>query len=55
MREMLKQHKGELTAEFMEILSSLVVRLQEGENAELGEQIQMLYRLALQVSMQANM
>jgi ribosomal protein L12E/L44/L45/RPP1/RPP2 len=54
-REMLKQHQSELTAEFMEILSSLVVRLQEGENAELGERIQMLYRLALQVSMQANM
>lgn len=55
MREMLKQHQSEITPEFMDILSSLVTRLQDGENADLADQIQRLYRLALQLNMQANL
>lgn len=55
MKKMLLDHKAEVTPEFMDILSSLVTRTQEGEDAELRDRIQMLYRLALQMSMQANL
>jgi hypothetical protein len=55
MKKMLKEHQSEITPEFMELLSSLVTRTQEGEDIELRDRIQVLYRLALQVSMQANL
>jgi hypothetical protein len=55
MKKMLVEHKAEVTPEFMEILASLVTRTQEGEEVELHDRIQMLYRLALQMSMQANL
>jgi hypothetical protein len=55
MRLKLKQHQKEITPEFMEILSTLVARLQDGENTELSAHLQMLYRLAIQIQMQANM
>lgn len=55
MTKMVKEHQSEITPEFMEILSSLVTRTQEGEDVELRDRIQQLYRIALQVSMQANL
>jgi len=55
MKKMVKEHQGEITPEFMEILSSLVTRTQDGEDPELHNRIQVLYRIALQVSMQANL
>jgi hypothetical protein len=55
MKKMLKEHQSEITSEFMELLSSLVTRTQEGEDVDLRDRIQVLYRLALQVSMQANL
>jgi hypothetical protein len=55
MKKMLQEHRSEVTPDFMELLSSLVTRTQDGEDAELHERIQMLYRLALQLSMQANL
>ena len=55
MQKMLAERKAEVTPEFMEILSSLVTRTEEGEDVELHERIQSLYRLALQMSMQANL
>ena len=55
MKKMLLAHQAEVTPEFMEILSSLVTRTEEGEDAELHDRIQLLYRLALQMSMQANL
>ena len=54
MREKLKQHQSEITPEFMEILSTLVARLEDGENAELRDHLKMLYGLALQASMRAS-
>ncbi len=55
MKRMLQDHQSEVTPDFMELLSSLVTRTQDGEDVELHDRIQMLYRLALQVSMQANL
>lgn len=55
MKKMVKEHQAEITPEFMEILSSLVTRTQDGEDPELHNRIQVLYRIALQVSMQANL
>ena len=55
MKAMVRAHKDEITQDFMEILSSLVTRTQDGEDKELEERMQMLYRVALQVSMQSNM
>jgi len=55
MTQMLLDHQAEVTPEFMELLSSLVTRTQEGEDVELHERIQLLYRLALKMSMQANL
>jgi hypothetical protein len=55
MKKMLQEHRSEVTPDFMELLSSLVTRTQDGEDAELHDRIQMLYRLALQLSMQANL
>jgi len=55
MKKMLLDHQAEVTPEFMELLSSLVTRTQEGEDVELHERIQLLYRLALKMSMQANL
>ena len=55
MTQMLLDHQAEVTPEFMEFLSSLVTRTQEGEDEELHERIQLLYRLALKMSMQANL
>jgi hypothetical protein len=55
MKKMVQEHQSEVTPDFMELLSSLVTRTQDGEDAELHDRIQMLYRLALQLSMQANL
>ena len=54
MMKAVQAHKSEITPQFMEILSSLVTRTQEGQDPELSERMQMLYRVALKVSMQAN-
>ncbi|HSQ16245.1 MAG TPA: CpXC domain-containing protein [Anaerolineales bacterium] len=55
MMKVVQARQSEITPQFMEILSSLVTRTQEGQDPELAERVQMLYRIALQVSMQANM
>ena len=55
MTKVVQARQSEITPQFMEILSSLVTRTQEGQDPELAERMQMLYRIALQVSMQANM
>ena len=55
MAQMLEAHKAEITPEFMEMLSSLVSRTQDGEDAELSQRIQMLYQAALQISMRAGL
>jgi hypothetical protein len=55
MKEAILAHQKEITPEFMEVLSSLVTRTQDEGDAELNERMQMLYRVALQVSMQSNL
>ena len=55
MIDKVRAHKDEITQEFMELLSSLVTRTQDGEDKELEKRLQMLYRVALQVSMKAKL
>jgi hypothetical protein len=51
----LEAHRQELTPEFMEVLTSLVARTQSSDEPELSQRLQGIYRLALRMTMQANL
>ncbi len=53
--KMLDDHKSELTPEFMDILSSLLVRTESSEDAELKERLNKVFSAALRVTMSANL
>lgn len=55
LQDLVNTHKKEITQEFLDILSSLVARSQSGEPPELAERLEILYRMALRVSMEANL
>ncbi|HSB65341.1 MAG TPA: CpXC domain-containing protein [Anaerolineales bacterium] len=51
----LDAHKSEITSEFMDILSSLLVRSESGEDAELKARMNKVFSSALRITMSANL
>lgn len=51
----LEEHKAEITPEFMDILSNLLVRTESGEDAELKERLNKIFSMALRLTMSANL
>jgi hypothetical protein len=51
----IEQHKPEITPEFMDILSNLLVRSESGEDAELKARLNKVFSSALKVTMSANL
>jgi uncharacterized protein YutE (UPF0331/DUF86 family) len=51
----LEAHKSEITPEFMDILSSLLVRADSGEDAELKAHMNKVFSSALRITMTANL
>lgn len=51
----LNDHKSEITSEFMDILSSLLVRAESGEDAELKARMNKVFSSALRITMSANL
>jgi uncharacterized protein YutE (UPF0331/DUF86 family) len=51
----LEEHKTEITAEFMDILSNLLVRTESGDDAELKVRLNKIFNSALRISMSANL
>jgi uncharacterized protein YihD (DUF1040 family) len=54
-RARLTEMEAEITPEFMELLMGLVQQTQSGEAPDLAERIQKIYRMALRMSMEANL
>jgi hypothetical protein len=51
----LQAHKAEITPEFMDILSNLLVRTESGEDVELKVRLNKVFSSALQLTMSANL
>jgi hypothetical protein len=51
----LEAHKTEITPEFMDILSNLLVRTESGEDAELKARMNKVFGSALRITMSANL
>jgi uncharacterized protein YutE (UPF0331/DUF86 family) len=51
----LEEHKNEITPEFMDILSSLLVRTESGEDAELISRMNKVFSAALRMTMSENL
>ncbi|MFZ2097536.1 MAG: hypothetical protein WAV05_12940, partial [Anaerolineales bacterium] len=50
----LEAHKAEITPEFMEILSNLLVRADSGDDVELKSHMTKVFSMALRMTMSAN-
>ena len=53
--KMMEEHRQDMTQEFMDTLSSLTAQLKSGEDIELADRMERLYRTALRYSMQIKM
>jgi hypothetical protein len=51
----LQEHKAEITPEFMDILSNLLVRTESGEDVELKVRLNKVFSSALQITMSSNL
>lgn len=51
-KKVIDAHKDEITPEFIESLSAMMLQLQEGQDKDLAERVRSAYRLALRVSME---
>jgi hypothetical protein len=51
----LEEHKKEITSEFMDILSSLIVRTESGEDEELKARMNKVFSAALRITMTENL
>lgn len=51
----LDEHKAEITPEFMDILSNLLVRTESGDDAELKVRLNKVFSAALRITMSANL
>ncbi len=54
-RKLLNEHAEEITPEFLQMLNSLAAQMEEENQPEFQQQVQEIYRLALRISMQANL
>jgi uncharacterized protein YutE (UPF0331/DUF86 family) len=55
LNQKIEAHRNEITPEFIDVLSNLLVRTESGEDAELKERMNKLFGLALRVTMSANL
>jgi uncharacterized protein YutE (UPF0331/DUF86 family) len=55
LQQKLEEHKKEITTEFMDILSSLLVRTEAGEDVELKSRMNKVFSAALRVTMSENL
>lgn len=55
LQKKLEEHKTEITPEFMDILSNLLVRTETGEDIELKSRLNLIFSAALRFSMAANL
>ncbi len=51
-KQVVESHKEEITAEFVESLSAMMLQLEEGKDKELVEKVRSAYRAALRASME---
>ena len=51
-KQVVDAHKEEITSEFVESLSAMMLQLQEGKDKELSEKVRAAYRAALRASME---
>jgi uncharacterized protein YjgD (DUF1641 family) len=51
-KKVIDAHKDEVTPEFIESLSAMMLQLQEGADKELAEKVRASYRAALKASME---
>ncbi|MEX1071839.1 MAG: CpXC domain-containing protein [Anaerolineales bacterium] len=54
-KKAIEEHKSEITPEFVESLSAMMLQLQDGKDKELAEKVRAAYRAALKVSMEKSM
>ncbi len=55
LQKKLEEHKTEITPEFMDILSNLLVRTETGDDIELKSRLNLIFSAALRFSMAANL
>jgi predicted ABC-class ATPase len=55
LQQKLEEHKTEITPEFMDILSNLLVRTETGDDIELKSRLNVIFSAALRFSMAANL
>ncbi len=51
-KQVVKSHKDEITPEFVESLSAMMLQVEEGKDKELAEKVRSAYRAALRASME---
>lgn len=51
-KQIIDTHKSEVTPEFIESLSAMMLQLQDGKDKDLADKVRGVYRLALRVSME---
>lgn len=54
-RKLLNEHAEEITPDFLQMLNSLAAQMEEENQPEFQQQVQEIYRMALRISMQANL
>jgi hypothetical protein len=54
-RAIMEEHAGEITPEFLQMLTSLVAQLEQQQQPEMSQRLQEVYRSALRFSMQSNL
>ena len=54
-KRLMEENRQSITPEFMEALNSIVMQFQSGEDKELAQRLEALYRLVLRFSMQMNL
>lgn len=55
MQQALEAHKQDISPEFLETLGAVMAQMENSEEKEVAERLQMLYRLAVRMSMQNSM
>ena len=51
-KQVIEAHKDEITPEFVESLSAMMLQMEEGKDKELSEKVRAAYRAALRASME---
>ncbi len=54
-RQIMETHADQITAEFLQMLSSLMAQVEQQGEADMARRLQETYRTALRFSMESNM